>query len=94
MHGEALLLVLMLLIGCVAFFFGIIYLVWSVLSWLGRGVWHVIHPGRWSRTDGGPVISLRRRVCRNPKCRKVEHRKARYCSQCGVPLDELNLDHS
>jgi len=85
MHSELLLVVLILIIGCASFLFGVIYLVCSALRIVGRGVYRLVVPsgGRGCaarRSSGAPL------VCSRPGCRKIEYRKARFCSRCGAAL--------
>ena len=89
MHGDLLLVVLILVFGCAAFLFGLVYVVWCVVGAVGRGMWSLVRPGR-------PVgISACREArkfvravyCPRLNCRKVEYRNARFCSQCGAPLN-------
>lgn len=86
MHGDVLVIVLLLVVGCAAFFFGVIYVVCQLFVWLGRSVWAVFRPhhGGNGRAHSHPMT--RPRVCPNERCRKVEYRMARYCGQCGTPL--------
>lgn len=86
MHGDLLLVVVILVFGCAAFLFGVIYLVCSVIGFVGRGVFRVLGPRR--RATGPPEAGHRPKtlVCPRAHCRKVEHRDASYCSQCGAPL--------
>ncbi len=88
MHGEAFAVVLILIFGCAAFFFGLIYGFCRLFAWLGRGVWGLVWPQRLS--DDGPraVGWSRPGSCPNRRCKNVEYRRgARYCSQCGAPLE-------
>lgn len=94
MHIEIAAFFLVLLLGCAAFVFSVFLLTWRFLALLGRGLarlfgvscavdnrpaavpHHPVHTRRWGRA--GSV-----QVCPRPECRKLEHRPARYCSQCG-----------
>lgn len=78
MYGEAL---LVMLVGCVAFVFGVICLILRLFAWLGRGLW------RLSDSTEKP------RVCPTDKCGKMEYRSARYCSRCGKPLTRDRVYH-
>ncbi len=89
MQGEALLVVLIVVFGCAAFLFGLVYVVCAVFAAIGRGFWGLVRPlGRI-----GPVGSLRPGgrplVCPRANCRKAEYREARFCSQCGARLERL-----
>ncbi len=87
MHGDALIIVLVLIFGCAAFFFGLIYAACRLITWMAGGLWGVFRPqgpraAIASRAGGGSA-----RTCSRYRCRKVEcRREARYCSQCGAPL--------
>ena len=89
MPGDWLLVVLILVFGCAAFLFGLVYVVWCVVGMVGRGMWSLVRPGR---SVGGPACREirtfgRAMYCPRPNCRKVEYRNARYCSQCGATLN-------
>ncbi len=85
MHGDVLLIVLVLVFGCAAFFFGILYALGRAVAWVGRGVWGVCRPG--SPPVGPRGLGVR--FCPRTECRRVERRRdARYCSQCGQRLPE------
>jgi len=87
MHGDLLLVVLILVFGCAAFLFGLVYVVGYVLSAVGRGMWGLVRPCR----GPGPTERVQRLSrplrCSRVNCRKVEYRNARFCSQCGAPLN-------
>ena len=86
MHGDLLLVALILVFGVAAFLFGLVYVVWCVVGAVGRGMWSLVRPRRpvgnseRARTFGRAVY------CPRLNCRKVEYRNAHYCSQCGAPL--------
>jgi hypothetical protein len=95
MHIEIAAFFLVLLLGCAAFVFSVFLLAWRFLGLLGRGLSRLFGVScRGARGAHSSALlrqarSLRRglttmeRVCPRPECRKVEHRPARYCSQCG-----------
>ena len=83
MHGDFVLVLVLVIGGCAALLFGVIYTFCQFFAWIGRGVWHVVAPRRARRAGGH---WSRPRVCPNERCRKVEHRAAQYCSQCGTRL--------
>lgn len=87
MHGDLLLVVLILVFGCAAFLFGLVYVVYWVLGAAGRGLWSLVRPSQ--RGGAAMRIGWRSRpvFCPRPNCRKVEYRNASYCSQCGAPLN-------
>jgi hypothetical protein len=86
MHGEILLVVLILTIGCAAFFFCVVYLIGRGFLLVGRGL-----AGLFRRASDGATLEAGGRACRvcpREQCRKLEHRPARFCSQCGARLSE------
>ncbi len=87
MPGDALLLVLVLIFGCAAFFFGVIYLVFRSLGWLGRGfvgAFRSVPPEAPNRPAGDRRPRL---GCPRTECGRIEDREgAHYCSQCGAGL--------
>ena len=86
MHGDVLLVVAILVCGCAAFLFGVIYFVFSVVGFVGRGVFGLFRPHRPPSGRRLMAKSATTLKCPREQCRKVEHRDAEYCSQCGAPL--------
>lgn len=87
MHGDALVVVLVLVFGCAAFFFGLLYMLCRIVAWFGRGVANVFRPASRLARGGSTPRRSAVRVCPRERCRRVEYRRdARYCSQCGAPL--------
>ena len=86
MHGEVLLVILILVFGWAACLFGVIYFVVRLVSLLGRKVLGVFKPDPLTSVPGQSMVGARRSICSRELCRKVEYRDARYCSQCGAPL--------
>lgn len=88
MHGDLLLVVLILVFGCAAFLFGLVYMVWWVASTVGRGMWSLVRPRRHVGIPAcREACTFGRAVyCPRPNCRKAEYRNARFCSQCGEKL--------
>jgi len=85
MHGGVLVVLLILIFGCAAFFFGVIYMICRALAWVGRGLWGMA--GAPARRPGDPTRIGPRNVCTRDGCRRVENRHgARFCSRCGAPL--------
>ena len=82
--GDFLLVGVVLVLGCVAFFVGVIYLIGSFLMFVGRGMLGIVSPRR--RMFRRNPWSGRSRICVNPKCGEVESRPARYCGHCGTEL--------
>ena len=88
MYGDVLLIVFLVLVfGCAAFFFGVIYMVCQAIAWAGRGVFGVFKTTRPANARRCPSRRSAARVCPRKQCRRAEYRRdARYCSQCGAPL--------
>ena len=78
MHGDLVLVVVILVVGFAAFFFGVIYAICRFLGFVGQCV--------WSLCTRRPLPRFRVPACSNPQCRNVEQRRARYCSKCGTKL--------
>ena len=78
-----------MLIGLGAVVYMALYLIWAVLSSALRAVGQAFglkdRPTRGTSaefaTSGRGAL-----VCPNADCRRVEHRDARYCPQCGARL--------
>jgi hypothetical protein len=85
MHGDLLLVALVLVLGCAGFFIGVIYLACSFFAFIGRSLLGLGRHGGAAACGCGPRLG-RMRVCPRERCRKVERRAARYCSQCGAPF--------
>ena len=86
-------LLLILTLGCAAFFFCIVYLGVKCMVTVARSLFCFLtggSPGRrcTAGPHGGPV-----RICPRPQCRKVERRSARFCGQCGARLSD-GPDHA
>jgi len=88
MHGEAVIIVLLLVCGIAAFLFGVIYLVGQLLVGIGRGLMALVMPGRCQARRAGAGRRGFGLICPNPRCQKVERRPAHYCSQCGTSLSD------
>lgn len=87
MHGDLLLVALVLVLGCAAFFVGVIYLACSFLAFIGRSLLGLARPR--GTASGRCATGLGRgRICPCERCRKVEHRAARFCSQCGARFSD------
>jgi len=88
MHGDLLLVVLILVFGCAAFLFGLVYMVWCVVGTVGRAMWSLVRPRRHVGTPSCRENRMFGRAvyCPRPNCRKAEYRNARFCSQCGAQL--------
>lgn len=80
--GDLLLVGVVLVLGCAAFFVGVIYLFCSFLTFVGQGLLALVFPHR--RRINRTLTSGRYRVCPNPKCGEAERRPARFCGHCGT----------
>lgn len=88
MQVDALVIILVLILGCAAFLFGVISLIWQILAWVGRGMVSTIRPRPAGKASPAAPMLRSRRVCPRLECRRVEKRReARYCSQCGSPMN-------
>ena len=86
MQVDIVVLGLVVLLGCAALLFGVLYALGRVLGTAGRSILSVFGV-RPTRTAEGRTVDLGGgRVCPRSECRKVEYRNARYCSQCGADL--------
>ncbi|RME37589.1 MAG: hypothetical protein D6788_09140 [Planctomycetota bacterium] len=83
MHGDVLIVGLLLVFGCVAFLFGLVYLAVQLLLGVGRAIGRLFG-GRPPLAETPPPV---RRVCPNRECRWAESRpEAAFCPRCGTPL--------
>ena len=91
--SNVLTILCLVLVGVAAFFFGTIYAVCHALTSMRSGALRVFtargkhRPIAVTPPETDPPSKKTYRVCRNERCRHVEHRPARYCSQCGTKLD-------
>jgi hypothetical protein len=83
--GDLVVVALVLVLGCAAFFIGVIYLACGFFAFLGKSVMRLVRPPR--TLIGSPG----RRICPRPGCGAVEHRAARFCSQCGARFESSGL---
>ena len=88
MTGDVLLLLLVMVLGCAAFVFGILYLFCHLLGVVGRGIFGIFRRRRACGGQTGQGRVSREIVCPRKECRHVDYRNARFCSQCGQRLDE------
>lgn len=86
MQGDFLIVLLLVVVGCAALLFGVIYMFCQFFARIGRGLVGIIAPGRSAGSDGQVRRCSRPQVCQNKRCRKIEYRAARFCSQCGTRL--------
>ena len=96
MPGDLLFVVLILVLGCAAFFFGVIYILCQGVAWIWNGVAGVFRSPPGSSDASGRRVRRARRggplTCPRPECGRVERRPARYCSQCGTRLTPPPID--
>ncbi len=87
MHIDIGVMLLVLVLGCAAFFFGILYAIARLLGAVRHAIlsllWPKRRPAATSRASNGHT-----RLCSREQCRHAEHREAVYCSQCGALLDD------
>lgn len=88
MHGEILLVVFILTLGCGAFCFCVIYLACRFLAFLGRGIAGMFGHRPAAQRLPAALGRTQLRVCPQEQCRKVEQRPALFCSQCGARLSD------
>ena len=82
MASNALVFILLMVLGCAGFLFGVIYLVFHALGWFGRGVAGLVRQGSDQPADGPQRIVAGCEACG----RSEERPGAHYCSQCGAGL--------
>jgi len=86
MHGDLFLVIVILVFGCAAFLFGLVYVLCALFAAMGRGLLGLFRP--LGHVGGRCGITSRPLVCPRANCRKAEYRNARFCSQCGARLVE------
>lgn len=96
MPGETIVVVVFILVfGCAAFLFGVLYLLYRIVYGAGRyliGCLGLGHGGPSEPAETPPTGTL---VCPRPQCGKTESRSiARFCSRCGTPLRPSGADES
>ncbi len=87
MHGDLVLVALILVFGVAAFLFGLVYVVWCIVGTVGRGMWSLVRPRRPVGMAECARSFGRGGFCPRLNCRKVEYRRAKFCSQCGTELN-------
>ena len=92
MSADPLILVLVLVVGCAALLFAVFYVLGRVIGVVGKGV-TTLFVGRPAKGQAALAPGGRELVCSREKCRKIELRNGRYCSQCGAPLVEAPGQH-
>lgn len=86
MQVDLLVIGLVLVFGCAAFLFGILYAIFQLLAGIGKAVWSALFPERKRYAGRAMAAGRKRRICPRPRCRRVEYRDANFCSQCGQRL--------
>ncbi len=82
--------VFMLVVGCAAFLFGILYLLGRLIGGVGRCMMRIVRPGP-GEAAGARASTMQ--VCPCEQCRKSESRSdARFCSRCGTRLTGILED--
>ena len=87
MHADLLLFLLVMVLGCAAFVFGILYLLCRVIGIVGRSLFGAVRPRPADRSRADQVRGANAMVCPRADCRNVEYRDARFCSHCGTRFD-------
>lgn len=85
MHGDVLVLVLaMVLAGAMSLLYVLCKAVSGTCGLVGRQFARLFGV----RTKAAPRRrNSKARICPRANCRRVEHRDARFCGQCGMRLD-------
>lgn len=86
MHADLALMLLVLVFGCAAFLFGIVYVVYWVLSAVWGGLVTVVTPASEKSSGKAGAAPPNGQVCPNRDCRHAEWREASYCCRCGERL--------
>jgi hypothetical protein len=87
MHGDLLLILVVLIFGCAAFLFGVVYIVCSAIGFVGRSLLSIVRPCSRVRVSAGSHLRMGHPlICPRESCRKIEYRRASFCSQCGSRL--------
>ena len=87
MHGDLLIVVGILILGCAAFLFGVVYAVCSAIKMVARGMFFALFP-RQRHSTGRQGLRRGALICPQPNCRRIEHRPAKFCARCGTALTE------
>ena len=86
MHVDLPIVLLLLVIGCAAFLFGIFYAFCRIIGAFFTGVVSLFRPRRMRLHDVEFMMRDELLHCLRPKCGRLERRNAHYCSQCGARL--------
>ena len=85
MPGDPVVVVFILIVGCAAFLFCILYMFGRMLGFIGQGFMSLFRGRRLAGPSGG-IPGKKALICSREQCRKIEYRNGRFCSQCGAPL--------
>ena len=77
--------ILVLILGLAGILLGVLALVFKVIGGVLGGIARIFR-GHPKATPASPGRG-KGRVCPQASCRHIEHRPARFCSQCGQPLE-------
>ena len=94
MHADAVAVLLILVFGCAAFLFGVLYVIWQGIGAAWRGLTGLGRARGAACGPGVPTAEPGGLVCPRPECRRIERREARFCSQCGARLTETPGDRN
>ena len=86
MHADVVVLILILVLGCAAFLFAVLYVIGRFVGGIWQGLVSIFRPTRRGVSGRSPYTSRAPRICSRLECRKIEYRDALYCSQCGARL--------
>ena len=85
MASNALVFVIVMVLGCAGFLFGVIYLVFNVFGWFSRGVVGLVRQSPSGSADGSPRTFGSCEACGHSEKRMG----ARFCSHCGTGLEPI-----
>ena len=81
---------LILVLGCTACFFAVFYAIFRLIEWSGRNIVGLLRPGLSAHAEPRIGSGQSAGLCPRPQCRKYEVRAARFCSQCGAPMIDVD----
>lgn len=88
MHADIALVLLVIVFGCAAFLFGLVYIVGGIVMTVGRGIFGMFRPHRLRSGCGVRVSGFSDATASTcPKCHHIDARGGRYCSRCGTRAD-------
>lgn len=86
MNVDLPIVLLLLVVGCAAFLFGIFYAFCRIIGAFFDGVVSFLRPKRLRVPDSVFMMRDDQSHCPRSKCGKLERRDGLYCSQCGARL--------